>query len=156
MNELPLRDIHLPEPISWWPPAPGWWLLLILAIGLAVFIPCFFRWLKEKPINTLAKKEFKIIEINFQEHQDGILLVRDISIFLRRVLMSYEGREKAASPTGDDWLDKLNALTPENYFKDSLGESLLQAPYQQQGHINPQDLLKACNNWLVALPRRKP
>ena len=24
-----LRDIQLPEPISWWPLAPGWWVLII-------------------------------------------------------------------------------------------------------------------------------
>ena len=29
-----LRGYHMPDPIDWWPPAPGWWLLLILTIGL--------------------------------------------------------------------------------------------------------------------------
>jgi hypothetical protein len=33
MNPDPLaqlRDIHLPEPVSWWPPAPGWWGLALV------------------------------------------------------------------------------------------------------------------------------
>ena len=30
LQQLPLRDIHLPEAVSWWPPAYGWWLLVVL------------------------------------------------------------------------------------------------------------------------------
>jgi hypothetical protein len=33
-----LRDIHLPEPISWWPLAPGWWFVIILVIGIFVWL----------------------------------------------------------------------------------------------------------------------
>ena len=38
--EIPLRDIHLPEPISWWPLAPGWWILVggLLALAILGFL----------------------------------------------------------------------------------------------------------------------
>lgn len=39
-----LRDIHLPEPISWWPLAPGWWLVIIGGcLLLGWLITLFYR-----------------------------------------------------------------------------------------------------------------
>jgi len=37
-----LRDIHLPEAISWWPMAPGWWILIIGGAALLVWLIRFF------------------------------------------------------------------------------------------------------------------
>ena len=47
-NALPLRDLHLPDAIGWWPLAPGWWVLIALSLlglgrpfrrdGIAVFV----------------------------------------------------------------------------------------------------------------------
>jgi hypothetical protein len=34
-----LRDIHLPAEPAWWPPAPGWWALAVIALlimGVAI------------------------------------------------------------------------------------------------------------------------
>ncbi len=43
-NELinQLKDIHTPDPISWWPLAPGWWISLLLIIAIAVFL--YRKW----------------------------------------------------------------------------------------------------------------
>ncbi|MDP7406676.1 MAG: DUF4381 domain-containing protein, partial [SAR324 cluster bacterium] len=33
MNQDPLaalRDVHLPPAVSWWPPAPGWWIIFFI------------------------------------------------------------------------------------------------------------------------------
>ena len=57
---LPLRDIHLPEPIGWWPPALGWWilaLLVILTIGLCIWL---IRRITRKTAIKSAKKLLKL------------------------------------------------------------------------------------------------
>ena len=43
-----LRDIHLPDPVSWWPPAPGWWIAVGIGFGLLAAAGIGFgleRWL---------------------------------------------------------------------------------------------------------------
>jgi hypothetical protein len=35
-----LRDIHLPPPAGWWPLAPGWWIL----IGIALLLLTWLAW----------------------------------------------------------------------------------------------------------------
>jgi len=39
-----LHDIHMPEAIGWWPPAPGWWLLLGLVFISIAALFFYRRW----------------------------------------------------------------------------------------------------------------
>ena len=33
-----LRDIHLPQAVHWWPPAPGWWIVAALILALTIWL----------------------------------------------------------------------------------------------------------------------
>ena len=44
VSQLPLRDIHLPGSVGWWPPAIGWWLLAALVlVGVALSALPYYR-----------------------------------------------------------------------------------------------------------------
>ena len=58
-----LRDIHLPDPVSWWPPAPGWWLLSLLIIAAVCYLGVqTIRRYKRRLYRRQAMAELKQIE----------------------------------------------------------------------------------------------
>lgn len=150
-----LRDIHLPDPVSWWPPAPGWYgILILLLIMLALAM-----WLQRRNTQTpkmLALHELKQIEQAYLQHKNAQQTCGDVSILLRRTAMSIGARDKHASLTGETWITELNALCDKPIFDASLAPLLLQAPYQStpQQEQAVQHLLQAVRRWLNEL--RKP
>ena len=38
-----LRDIHLPQAVHWWPPAPGWWIVAALLLALTIWLGRYLR-----------------------------------------------------------------------------------------------------------------
>jgi len=154
MNLADLRDIHLPDAVSWWPPATGWWLLVLLVIVIIVISRRIFKYIQNKPLNKLAIVEFRKIELSFQSHQDKTQLAQDISVLLRRICLSYKPRKEAASLTGKDWLEFLTNMTEDNYFSEQLGDIIFNAPYQKQSQFDSHELISSCKNWIEHLPRR--
>jgi len=156
-NPVELRDIHLPEPISWWPLAPGWWISLLLIIALIVaayiFIPKLIKKLKHQPARKLAITEFNNIQRQYQSQQDNQSLVQSLSVLLRRICMTYDSRQSSASLTGQAWIDKLNSINPQQSFSDELIDTLLTAPYQKHHEFNAEQLLSQCESWINNLPR---
>ncbi|HIB53861.1 MAG TPA: DUF4381 domain-containing protein [Nitrospirales bacterium] len=83
--QLPLRDIHLPGPISWWPPAPGWWILLALLITGTMLI-VLYAWYQRKRnrMRRVSLKEIDAIQEAFHAHKNNTRLVRELSVLLLR------------------------------------------------------------------------
>lgn len=153
---LPLRDIHLPDPISWWPPAIGWWLLAGIIVLSCIALNTWLRYqyqIKHSPANQ-AQQALQAIRIEYQQNSDSQYLIRELSALFRRLCISLFPREKTASLVGEDWLlflDQCMVLVTENKpFSRGIGHVLIAAPYRQQIDINGQQLLLLCEQWIAA------
>ena len=151
-----LRDIHLPDAISWWPPAIGWWILLASVIAAFIFIPKLYRRVTYTPLNKVANKTYHNIVDEFKENNNDSSFIIATSQFLRQTAMSYCGRDEVAQLTGDEWVQALNNITEQDHFTPDLKQSLVDAPYQKNISIDAEQLINAVQSWLNELPKQLP
>jgi hypothetical protein len=108
-SALPLRDIHLPAPVSWWPPATGWWLVLALGVLVLAAVALHRWWRRRTRLRRLALAELAVIEQAYARSGDGHACARGLSQLLRRLALVGAGRDAAAA-TGDAWLAQVGAM----------------------------------------------
>jgi hypothetical protein len=144
-ESLPLRDIHLPGPVGWWPPAPGWWLVAALLVIAVVLV---LR--RRSPVNprpdpvALACRELAELRRDYERHGDASRLAAELSVLLRRTLLASDLREEVAGITGRAWLERLDARAGAPLFTEGPGRVLLDAPYRRGAEIDVPALLAAC------------
>ncbi|MGZ8907463.1 MAG: DUF4381 domain-containing protein [Methylobacter sp.] len=147
-TELPLKDIHLPEAIGWWPPAVGWWLLAVLIPLLIAFTVWFYRHLTRKTAVKTAKK--LLANIKQDKTLDELQKLRQLSELIRRVAISVVPRAQAAGLTGAAWLAFLDRSVKGSPFSEGIGRLLAQAPYQKSSPTEAEivQLISLCEDWL--------
>lgn len=152
-STLPLRDIHLPDAISAWPPALGWWCIAVLIpVGIVLAVLLFKRLTRKTPVRvalTLLKQIKQNAELSPQQK------ITELSILLRRVAISVSPVQEAASLTGDAWLQYLDGFLPSPLFSQGLGRCLADKPYQPANaeSISAQqlaELITLVETWLKA------
>lgn len=140
-NQLPLRDIHLPEPNSWWPPAPGWWLLLLALIVGVALVWWFVGKYRQRAVLRAAQRELKAIQLSYKKEQESQQLLGELSELVRRVMISHFHREDVSSLVGDVWLERLDQALDNSEFSQGIGEVLARGPYQQQVEFDETGLI---------------
>lgn len=158
MNEqtLNLRDIHLPEAVSWWPLAPGWWILMI---GFIVILAIYFiakKIYQSRQLRRDITAELDQIKSRFNETQNKSQLAKSLSILLRRASISYNTSSRSAGLTGEHWLSWLDASqkkpSADNCFLSDTGKVLLNAPYLPEESaldFDADKLIHLCQSWLL-------
>lgn len=162
---IPIRDIHLPDSVSWWPLAPGWWITLGLLV-LAAAVVYILKVVKERQqMGKQSMEEFSLLVSRYQQDRDARSLLSDVSQLLRRVSITQYDEHNVAGLTGDAWLafldetmaDQKNGRTTS--FSSELGTYLIAAQYQKASSIDEKkldQLLVLSKAWLQVVSRKRP
>ena len=148
-NTIELNDIHVPEQISNYPVAYGWWLLAIILIIITVF--SFIKIRKNNQRNFVKKQALAQLKNNPD------LSVNDTIALLKWAAMHYFSRGELAKLFGDSLqsflIEKLPTKHQESFTK--LSEQAFINQYQDQNNIQQSDInfYNAAILWLThALP----
>ncbi|WNM61132.1 DUF4381 domain-containing protein [Candidatus Nitrospira neomarina] len=143
-----LRDVHLPPPISLWPPAPGWWI----TVGLVIMAVMLFLWIlrnrRRKQSWRLAMNELSAIKQHYDTHRDDQWLIQRLSIMIRRYAIASFPRTEVAGLAGISWLQFLDRSGRTNQFTDGVGRLFSSGPYQQQTAVSAAELVPLVEQWI--------
>ncbi len=150
VEELPIRDIHLPETIGWFPPAIGWWFVAILIPVSTYFLIALIQHLRQKTAIKEAKKLLN--QLQTDDSLTPLEKVCELSILLRRVAISHAPDLDIGGLTGRAWLDYLDGSLKNAPFKNGIGRCLADAPYQKElsPDVDLAALFQLAKTWLNA------
>lgn len=152
-TQLPLKDIHLPATISWWPPAIGWWILAILV--LAVLVGAVWAYKRITRPSALKRAKKLLVVLKQDTTLDNFQKLCQLSSLMRRLAISEYSRPEIASLTGEAWLAFLDRPMQDKPFTTGVGRLLADAPFRQ---TPPNDtdlaaLIKLCESWFSAFAK---
>ena len=146
-----LKDIHLPPPVSFWPPAPGWWILALLLI-LFIFIGgvWLYRKYKKRKPRTEALRILKDLEILYRNSQDEVVSLRNLSNLLRRSALTFYDKDAVASLQGSSWLEFLDKTGKTKEFSQGAGKVLGYEVFQQKVNPDMNALFLLVKKWIIS------
>jgi len=151
-SQLPLRDIHLPEPIGWWPLAYGWWLLLVLIMACACGIIWWVKRRKADPrryaLQSLNDIERQYASSDKSPNDDQATLIQ-CNILLKRTALSMYPHEDIARLSGTRWVSFLKQHSQKT--DDDLLNQLVTGPYQASSsasNIEISRLIQFTRQWV--------
>jgi hypothetical protein len=144
-----LRGYHLPDPVGWWPPAPGWWVLALLTLVLlAAGIHWAARRHRRRAAARQALKELARLREGLAVDGDRTAFARGLSRLLRRFALVRFPRREVAGLAGEDWLAFLDATGGGGRFREGPGRLLSEAPYRPPAEIQVESLAALAEDWI--------
>ena len=147
MNKLPeIRDIHIPDGVSAFPLAYGWWVLL------GGIIVCFLLYKFIKFILNTSKKHYSLKKLEKITTDNPVNTAIEVSELLRRIcVVKYK---QATAFYGKDWLNFLEKHSSRK-LSTKAAELLVFAPFMNKAsrtytQNEAQELLSFCKDFIGA------
>ncbi len=145
-----LRDVHLPQDVSWWPLAIGWWVLIaLLLLGISFFIIHRYNLKKKFHFSRLALNE--ISELEKAKESDWLI---QLETLLKRAALCHFPKQQVAALTEQDWT-KFLLDTGQNIWSDQSLAMLKDGAYRAPKTIDNNhkaSLFEQSKQWLKQLP----
>lgn len=100
-----LRDIHLPSDVSWWPPAPGWWVLAGVLIAIVMGI-AIVGYLHRRSVRHRALVELD--DLRRDQSLDEVMAAARVSVLLKRIVLQRDGTKWLGIEHGSGWAEHLS------------------------------------------------
>ncbi len=151
-----LRDLHLPEPPGLWPPAPGWWVLGILAfIVLSVLAIRVYRARRRsRPLRLAIGALDRLLADNRDQRLPPRDFANAVNELLKRALIYGARRSDAAPLSGPAWLSYLDQIVASDVFTNGAGAALGQRRFAPDFEPDPDALHAAARDVLRAVTRQ--
>jgi len=143
-----LAPDRAPAAVRWWPLAPGWWALALLAIVLGVALAAAWKWWSapRRRHRRAALNELRCIRA---ERLAGTAAARAIERLLRRYAVAVYGRERVARLSGAAWLEFAGRAGGVRLAGD-VGRSMLAAAFAAHSEADPTTWLAAARQFIRA------
>ena len=153
-----LADIHLPEPVSYWPPAIGWWILAAIALVLLVILFRKFasRALQQK-ICRYALAELQRCYYSYSQadstniDQSKLNYVNQFNTVVRRVTLVHYPQANAASLDGASWVDFIRQKGESSLMTDDMATALQYGRFQTKCDVDVDAMQSFGQQWIESL-----
>lgn len=152
-----LADIRMPGEVSWWPLAPGWWVLLAVLVALAIY----GGWRLQKrlalqrrlggAVSELSKARQTLMQAGEDNMEQRLIYVNSVNAVLRRVAMLHLGHNSVASLSGQQWTDFLREHDKAGLLTPQLAEVLAQGRFAPRCDVNADALERMAREWIKNL-----
>ena len=154
-----LRDIRGLDPLPWWPPATGWWLVVAVILVLLALAVAVTRWWRNRaPGSWQAEARIRLRQLEQRRRwADARTLAAELSELLRRMAIARFGRRACAGRVGDAWLEWLERHDPAGFPWRREGRPLIDLPYApprgEGSGERLRPLIRAARAWLGPEPQ---